>query len=215
MTAACFGRQPLPPGTVASNGDKMVCVVDKITQFAAELAASGTDAEERLMALKFILHFVGDVHQPLHASDDHDSGGNDISVIVDGFQHEPKDELHGYWDTQFVDALVRPSTGIHPSPSAHSEPSAQELAALANKLLAQVTSDQAAQWSQGTLDDRAMEAFKVSVSDAYGHPPLSPGQEPRHLDAAYAARAEKDIALQLSRAGVRLGSVLNKALGRQ
>jgi hypothetical protein len=57
-------------------------------------------------------------------------------------------------------------------------------------------------------------AFKISVSDAYGHPPLSLGQEPLHIDAAYAARAEEDIALQLSRAGVRLASFLNKALGR-
>jgi hypothetical protein len=36
-----------------------------------------------------------------------------------------------------------------------------------------------------------------------------------HLDAAYVARAEKDVALQLSRAGVRLAEVLNRALDRQ
>jgi len=96
MNTACFGRNPLPPGTLASNGDKMACVVDKIAQFAAELAASGTDAEERLFALKFLLHFVGDMHQPLHASDNNDAGGNNIKVTVDGFKHTAKDELHGY-----------------------------------------------------------------------------------------------------------------------
>ena len=119
-----------------------------------------------MAALKFILHFVGDMHRPLHASDNHDSGGNDIKVIFDGFEHDPKDELHGYWDTQFVDAPVRPSTTIHPSPSSHSSASAQELTALTNKRLAQITADQVAQWTQGTLDDWAMEAFRVSVSDA-------------------------------------------------
>jgi hypothetical protein len=59
-----------------------------------------------------------------------------------------------------------------------------------------------------------MEAFNIAFDDAYGQPPLS-NDAPRHIDAAYLARAEKDGALQLSRAGVRLAAVLNKALGRQ
>ncbi len=54
--------QPLSPDTPASIGDKLACVVDKVAQFAAELEAPETDAEERLFALKFILHFVG--HAP-------------------------------------------------------------------------------------------------------------------------------------------------------
>jgi hypothetical protein len=58
MKVACFGRKPLPGGTLVSNGDKMACVVDKVNQFAAEPEASGTDAEERLVALKFLLRNV-------------------------------------------------------------------------------------------------------------------------------------------------------------
>jgi len=54
LVAACFGRKPLPPGTLASNGDSEDCAVDKIEQFQAELSAPDTDAEERLFALKFI-----------------------------------------------------------------------------------------------------------------------------------------------------------------
>ncbi len=194
MTAACFGRKPLPAGTLASNGDKMACVVDKITQFAAELEASGTDAEERLAALKFLLHFVGDMHQPLHSSDNHDNGGNSVKVTVEGFPHKAKDELHGFWDTQFVDALGMPP------------------AALAKKLIAQITPAQEAEWKTGAPDDWAMEAFNISFDDVYGQPPLSGAVQ---LDAAYVAKAEKDVALQLSRAGVRLAAILNRALGRQ
>jgi hypothetical protein len=37
-----------------------------------------TDAEECVYALKFLLHFVGDMHQPLHASDNNDAGGNSV-----------------------------------------------------------------------------------------------------------------------------------------
>jgi hypothetical protein len=50
MKAACFGRKPLPAGTLASNGDKMACVVDQVVQFAAELEGPGADAEERRVA---------------------------------------------------------------------------------------------------------------------------------------------------------------------
>jgi hypothetical protein len=52
------------------------------------------------------------------------------------------------------------------------------------------------------------------AGDVYGETPLSEDTL-QHLDAAYVERAEKDVALQLSRAGIRLAAVLNKALGRQ
>jgi hypothetical protein len=194
LKEVCFGRAPLPPGTVASNGPAEACVVDKINQFAAELAAAATDAVERLFALKFLLHFVGDLHQPLHASDNHDRGGNDVKVSADGIAHKTRDELHGYWDTQFVERNGTPAS------------------ALSEKLVAQITSAQVEEWQQGAPDDWAMEAFVISKQDAYGNPPLSKTAT-HHLDAAYVAKAEQDVALQLSRAGVRLASVLNKALG--
>ena len=76
LVRACYGHPPLPAGTVASNGPAQACVVDKVEQFAAELADPRTDPEERLVALKFVLHLVGDLHQPLHAADDHDADGN-------------------------------------------------------------------------------------------------------------------------------------------
>jgi hypothetical protein len=142
------------------------------------------------------------MHQPLHSSDNHDGGGNAVKVTVDGFVHEDNDNLHGYWDTQFVDALVA-------NVAANARP-----VMLANKLLSEITPDQVNEWQNGTPHDWAMEAFKVSVSDAYGHPPLSKTTM-QHLDSTYSDRAEKDISLQLSKAGVRLAFVLNKALGKQ
>jgi hypothetical protein len=171
-------------------------VVDKINQFAAELAVPGTDPEERLFALKFLLHFLGDLHQPLHSSDNRDQGGNLVKVTVDGFKHLSKDELHGYWDTQFVDALGKPPT------------------ALAMQLMKQITPAQAQSWGTGSPDDWAMEAFMIAKQDAYGNPPLSKSKR-QHLDDAYVAQVEKDVALQLSKAGVRLASILNAALGGQ
>jgi hypothetical protein len=194
LKSACYGRSPLPAGMVALDGPPKACVVDKIKQFAAELASPSTDPEERIVALKFVLHFVGDVHQPLHSSDNRDRGGNEVKVIADGIEHNARDELHGYWDNQFVEGVAKPYT------------------ALASKLLAQITPAQAAAWASGTADEWSLEAFAIGKADAYGNPPLSKAT-PQHLSAAYVAQAEKDVALQLSKAGVRLAYLLNQALG--
>jgi S1/P1 Nuclease len=193
LNAACFGHPPLPGGQPASDGPDKICATDKINQFGAELRASDTDAEERVMALKFILHFVGDIHQPLHSSDNHDRGGNDVKVIVDGFPHKSKDELHGFLDTQFVDALGTPPSSLVAS------------------LLSNITPAQAKEWATGMPEDWAKEAFAVSLADVYGNPPLSKG-EVQHLDSSYVNKVEKDVKLQLSRAGVRLAFFLNQAL---
>jgi hypothetical protein len=194
LTAACFGRPPLPQGVLASNGPAQACAVDKIKQFQVELASPRIDAEERLVALKFILHLVGDVHQPLHSSDNHDRGGNDVKVIVDGFAHTSRDNLHAFWDTQFVDALAMPPVE------------------LARQLRAMITPADATSWAVGTPDTWAMETFEVAKADVYGNPPLSNAQA-QHLDAACANTAEMDVTIQLSRAAVRLANLLNGALG--
>jgi hypothetical protein len=194
LTAACFGRPPLPKGVLASNGPALACAVDKIEQFQAELASPGIDADERFFALKFILHLVGDVHQPLHSSDNHDKGGNYVKVVVDGFAHPSRDNLHAFWDTQFVDAIAAPP------------------AELARQLRAMITPADAVAWAVGTADAWAMEAFQVAKTDVYGQPPLSSAQV-QHLGANYINTAEMDVTIQLSRAGVRLANLLNTALG--
>ncbi|GGF12533.1 S1/P1 nuclease [Hymenobacter cavernae] len=55
--------------------------------------------EDRAFALKFIVHLVGDIHQPMHASHAEDKGGNDIKVKFQG-----KDtNLHGLWDSGLIE----------------------------------------------------------------------------------------------------------------
>jgi hypothetical protein len=193
LTTACFNHPQAPAGDPASGGPDQVCATDKIKQFDAELRSASTDAEERVMALKFILHFVGDIHQPLHSSDNRDRGGNSVKVTVDGFAHKSADELHGFFDTQFVDALGTPP------------------ASLAASLLSSITPADAKTWATGAPEDWQKEAFDIAASDVYGNPPLS-ASEPQHLDADYVSKAEKDVRLQLSRAGVRLAFLLNQSL---
>jgi S1/P1 nuclease len=114
LDRACFAHPALPPGTPATAGPAEDCVVDKIDQFEAQLSNPHTSTDERRLALQFLLHLVGDVHQPLHASDDADEGGNLKRVSARGLHAA---SLHHYWDTEPV--LMPP-----PAPSRRRLPAA-------------------------------------------------------------------------------------------
>jgi hypothetical protein len=164
--------------------------VDKINQFAAEFGDRTTSAPEQLLALKFLLHFVGDLHQPLHSADDHDAGGNKKLVAGEGMH---PGNLHHYWDVEFVESL-----GTDPR-------------RVAAALIGQISEAQRQEWSSGTPADWAMEAFALARRDAYGLLPQPGDQGTYSLPSAYTGQAARDVALQLSRAGVRLAFVLNRA----
>jgi hypothetical protein len=82
LASACFNHPPLPEGKLASEGLADQCVMDKIKQFTAELKDPRTPEAERILALKFLMHFIGDIHQPLHAAEKNkDQGGNKVPVL--------------------------------------------------------------------------------------------------------------------------------------
>jgi hypothetical protein len=191
LQTACFRRSSPPHGNVASSGSADACVVDKIDEFTAELTGSATSEQERRFALEFLLHFIGDVHQPLHAGDDHDRGGNLKFVTAPGIA---PNNLHHAWDTEFVTRL------------------GSSAAAVAQQLIAAMTDAQRRQWSQGSAADWAGESFAAARDHAYGL--LPPADRPNHyrLSAAYVADATTVTRQQLSKAGVRLAYVLNHAL---
>jgi hypothetical protein len=191
IDAACFGHPPIPPGTPAIQGPQGDCVVDKINQFSAELADPNTSAEERLDALKFVLHFVGDLHQPLHSSDNHDAGGNKVRVSSEGFK---AGNLHHFWDTEFVRQI-----GSDPQQ-------------VADGLIAKIGVADAKSWAKGSPTDWAQEAFGLAKDHAYGKLPEPNARDSYRLDAGYVSDATGVVASQLSKAGVRLASLLNKAL---
>jgi len=191
---ACFGHPTIPAGTPASDGPADDCVVDKIQSFAAELTSPATDLEEQIAALKFLLHFIGDMHQPLHSSDDNDRGGNDKRVSAVGFR---AGNLHHFWDTEFVDQL------------------GSSTKAIASDLIGHISKTQEQQWQTGNLTDWAQESFGVAKNDAYGQLPDPNSRGSFRLSDDYVTTATQDVALQLSKAGVRLAFVLNNALRRQ
>ena len=191
LDTACFGHPTLPAGTPASSGPLNDCAIDKINAFIAELKSPSTSDDERRMAVQFLLHFVGDIHQPLHASDDNDSGGNSKNVTATGL---PAGNLHHYWDTEFVQRL-----GTDPG-------------TVAQQLIAATTDSQVHAWSQGTVEDWAQESFGIARDHVYGLLPTLGSNGKYALTAAYVDDASQVVPVQLQKAGVRLAFILNQAM---
>jgi nuclease S1 len=201
LDEACFRHPALPPGSKASEGPADDCILDKIDEFRGELRSPGTGAEERRLALQFLLHLVGDLHQPLHAADNHDHGGNDIRVTGAG---SPPGNLHHYWDTVFVRRLGTRADVV------------------SRELIAGISDDERRAWSAGSPADWAKESFQIGRDHVYGplqhtgaHSGTGADIDPRGeiaLDARYEADAGNIVAGQLRRAGLRLAWLLNDAL---
>jgi hypothetical protein len=192
LRSACFDYPK--PADPASSGPAQDCVVDKIAEFQAELANPATPQAERILALVYLLHFVGDLHQPLHAADNHDRGGNCVQVSLGGSRTM---NLHHFWDTMVL------------------EPLGDDPQTVATKLEAQITPTERAAWAQGDARSWAMESYGVASQVVYSfNPPhgCTGGQAPIALPAGYADKATEVTRVQLQKAGVRLAYVLNTAL---
>lgn len=195
--AACKHHPKLPLGKVASAGPAQACIIDKIDQFISELRNSSVAKAEKVLALKFLLHLVGDLHQPMHTADNRDRGGNDIAVVY-GERTTP-DNLHSYWDHFLVRSL-----GDDPK-------------VIAASLNRQITNAKADRWSNGTPTDWAMQSFGRAKSVAYnfsGQQTFTDelGVKTIRLDHAYENHALTLAREQLAKAGVRLAAVLNHNL---
>ena len=83
------------------------CIIEAMEMYKAVLLDQQADYQEKIEALKFIIHFAGDIHQPLHCGDNHDRGGNDYKVIFLGDSLSNKEKgwtynLHNIWDTHIL-----------------------------------------------------------------------------------------------------------------
>jgi hypothetical protein len=75
------------------------CIVNAIERSRATLADCSKTTAERAQALKFIVHFIGDIHQPLHDTERNgDHGGNDVVVTFFG----KSVKLHAVWDSEII-----------------------------------------------------------------------------------------------------------------
>lgn len=181
------------------------CVVGAIEAQRAILADRSQPLAARRDALKFLVHFVGDIHQPMHASHHDDKGGNDyqISLRTD-LPPEPYARKH------YVDGVM--GTNLHAIwdfyilGSAGYGSDAKAVAPYANRL-------DALPWppanTQQTSDPAAWAFESCHVTDAQHLYPDGHKLDSRYLDA-HRPLAEQRV----RQAAWRLAQVLNETLGQ-
>jgi hypothetical protein len=155
--------------------------------------ASGLPAGTRSYDLVWLLHLVGDVHQPLHATarftegqPEGDRGGNEVAICVTSC----RENLHSFWDGvlgkgESPSAVISAAAALPPA-------DAQDAAVV-----------DVQQWIE--------ESFRLAQTAAYG-PPVGPGAGPYTLDDAYRLQARDMAERRVALAGARLANLLNAAL---
>ncbi len=192
-------------GQIENCGANDKCIISAIEDDYRILADKTAPVERRLAALKFLGHWVGDIHQPLHVSFADDRGGNDIET-----RGLCRGTLHGAWDGCIIERA-----------------SGDDAASIAASIR-----DEALNASKEDLGAPALwanESYRIARAPGAGYcvqidaacaysstrSIYEKGATKRieELDQAYIDR-NSDVALsQLALAGARLGGLLNEALG--
>lgn len=185
----------------------LTCVVYELPFYTKMLADHGQPDSARLEALKWVVHFTGDIHQPLHAEDNNkDKGGNDVHLTYYG----EKTNLHAVWDGGVIEHQF--SWKLGPNYSFDH----QAVKAEAGKIDSAITQSQRAAWAPPGLVS-GIGADAVAWANAtHALAPLAykklPANKGPPWEDAYQAYAWQVIQKQLSIAGVRLAEILNEAL---
>jgi hypothetical protein len=181
------------------------CVVDKIVAFAQVLADRSAPAAQRAQALNFLVHFVADIHQPLHCEDNGDRGGNDIKVSFFG---KPTN-LHAIWD----DAILEHATGLR-TLVLNYRIDRDAARAEAEQLDRAIVPEQAARWAPPGLVEHLKDAAVAWATESHqlARAVYAETLGSTRLDDGYETKEWPVVQIQLERAGRRLAELLNEIL---
>jgi hypothetical protein len=157
------------------------CVVAAIQTQIKVLASSAPD-EERLIALKYLVHFAGDVHQPLHAGFQDDKGGN--TYQLQAFKHGSN--LHALWDTGLIESL------------------GEDTRTMAARLARKGQGKDRGKVKPWTAKEAAQESCRIVAGSGF--------YPPRVVDDDYIAAYIPVMEDRLALAGARLAELLNRVL---
>lgn len=164
----------------ALNGENLYT---KIGAMATQLKDKKLPSEQRQIALRFLIHLVGDLGQPLHIGRQEDQGGNKITV----YWFDKKINLHVLWDEYLVDFQQWSYT---------------EYATV----LDVADKKQLVRWQGGSIEDWFYESYvlagKVYINTSEG----------AKLGYRYNYLFVQDLNDQLLKSGIRLAKILNEAL---
>ncbi|MCO1335134.1 S1/P1 nuclease [Microbulbifer sp. OS29] len=158
------------------------CILKAIKSYEAILADRERNKIARAEALMFIAHFVGDLHQPLHTGLFSDRGGNDVQVQL----HGTDTNLHALWDIHLVSRLV------------------SDWADYAVEQTEKISTAERQRWQSTSVSVWAEESHKLAHNLAY--------TTESQLGEKYFLRCRESVEMRLQQGGVRLASVLNRAL---
>jgi hypothetical protein len=205
------------------------CVVKAIQDQIDVLKSTNATKRARSKALALLIHFVGDLHEPLHIADNNDRGGNCVpvkffgdepAISTDGTKATPN--LHGIWDTNMPEKIGHIRGATHDD----------DLTQYVDTLMSDFETDMAT-WKTQPVDVRAwaLESHSHAVKEAYGDlPTMIDAEDPvavnvctddndvlqRMLDLdesvnqKYVDQVKPVIEGQLARAGTRLAVILNE-----
>jgi len=162
------------------------CVVGALERYSAALADRALPREKRLEALKFVVHFVGDIHQPMHAGNRGDRGGNQFQVRVG----EEGSNLHAVWDYHLLKS-----------------------AGLRLKQYRRELAPRVAAAEPSPLDAAAWAEASCALLDSASIYPFRPGKLPHGYLDQKRPLAERQIVLAAARLAVLLEKALDEASG--
>jgi predicted Rossmann-fold nucleotide-binding protein len=183
---------------------ELTCIVVRLPYFARILGDRTKPDKDRLEALKWVVHLVGDVHQPLHAVDNSDKGGHQVQLAYLG----KADNLHAVWDGGIIERHYGWTLGPNYS--------FDHVAVLqaAQQLDAEVIPEQRTAWMPqfSSLEKNIVQWTNEShllAASAYVNVPASKGDT---WQEKYQAIFWPTTSEQLKKASVRLAAILNLML---
>jgi hypothetical protein len=161
-------------------------VYSAILKTEASLKDKSLTPDQKNEALKYLIHLVGDAHQPMHVSRKEDKGGNTIQVRF----NNGGTNLHSLWDSKLID---------------HEGLSETDIA----KTYDIATTAQIKQWQSDSPMEWIWESYQIS-SELYAQ--VKPGQ---NIDEAYYQKYIPVIHKRIDQAGIRLAGELNKLFNNE
>jgi len=180
------------------------CASAQLARQIEILADERASRRHKNEALKWAVHLVGDIHQPLHAGNRSDRGGNRVQVSFFGERDNPPYgtiNLHAIWDVHMLRRLISERGGertVVSGPIADQDRNA---------------------WEQGSISDWIGESHQIARNVVYPLLPVETACSSKivgvvTIDQAYYSKAAPVIETQIRKAGIRLAWILNETLGR-